>query len=250
MNNNNFLLPLFEDFLADRIVLFSDEKMTGEEWIKERKSVYKFYRDKFSPGRINSLTKDDFSFFLTFRGNKSWTNLQRSCKQLTEDMEKLKKILLYLQVESTPIVDRLNSVTRGGKLHSKGFGKNLATGLLHLFNWQKYGIWNNRSEKVMSDLNRLPYISSNFGQSYVHLNSELLKLADELNTDLVYVDGFLWWLDHHNKINKTQIAKTRYRVERSFKEFNVPTVQELEIARKNSKNMNQEIFSTVQRRNL
>jgi hypothetical protein len=69
-----------------------------------------------------------------------------------------------------------------------------------IYDWQKYGVWNNRSQKVLNYLKRLPYISSNFGQSYIRFNSELQKLAGELETDLVILVGFLWWFGENKKI--------------------------------------------------
>ena len=194
---------LFNEFLKDDITMFTEEK-TGDEWIKERKSIYELYRNKFSPHRVDQLTVVDFETFLTFKGNKSWTNLQRGCKRATQEIEKLKNSLKYLQNESIPIEDRLNTIARGGKFYIKGFGKNLTTGLLHIFNWEKYGVWNNRSQKVLEELRRLPYISSNFGQSYVRINLELLKLTEEINTDLAYLDAFLWWLDDSEKITQSR----------------------------------------------
>ena len=112
-------------------------------------------------------------------------------------MQKLKTVLLHLQKENIPVEVRLNDVSKGGKLYVKGFGRNLTTGLLHIFNSKKYGVWNSRSHKVLNHLNRLPYISSNFGESYVRFNSELIKFADELETTLVYLDVFLWWFDEN-----------------------------------------------------
>ena len=130
----------------------------------------------------------------------SWTNLQRRCKKATDQMGKLKDNLIYLQNEVVPIAERLNAIMRGGNLYVKGFGLNLTTGLLHVFDWGKYGVWNNRSQKVMDRLRRLPYLStSNLGQSYSRFNSNLQELGKELEIDLVQLDGFLWWVDE-NKI--------------------------------------------------
>ena len=186
---------LFSTFLDDRVSLTGGEKIPVKRHIEQRIQVYDFYRHKFSPTQVHNLREDEFHHFLTPSGNQSWTNLQRACKQVTSEMQKLKGALLHLQKENIPIEVRLNDVSRGGKLYIKGFGRNLTTGLLHLFNSKKYGVWNSRSEKVLNHLNRLPYISSNFGESYARFNSELMKFASELKTTLVHLDVFLWWLD-------------------------------------------------------
>ena len=70
-------------------------------------------------------------------------------------MEKLKRGLLHLQKEEFPVGVRLNDVSRGGKLYVKGFGRNLTTGLVHIFDSKKYGVWNSRSHKVVKHLDRL-----------------------------------------------------------------------------------------------
>lgn len=191
------LQQIFIIFSNDKVSLTGGEKISVKRHIEERKQVYDLYRQKFSPTQIKNLTKNDFRHFLTPSGNKSWTNLQRACKQGALEMGRLKETLLHLQKEEIPIENRVNAVSKGGKFYIRGFGKNLVTGLLHVFNWRKYGVWNNRSQKVLTHLNRLPYISSNLGQSYIRFNSELIKLANELQTDLVHLDVFLWWLDEN-----------------------------------------------------
>ena len=192
---------LFEEFLSDKTPQPFTANLRIREWIIERKNTYNLYKDKFSSNRLANLRDYEFHHFLTFKGNKSWTNLPRACKQVTLDMHKLQASLIHIQDDSVTIENRLNDVVRGGKLYIKGFGKNLATGLLHVFNWHKYGVWNNRSQTVLTRLGRLPYISSSdFGGSYIRFNSQLREFATELNTDLVHLDGFLWWLDHYHKI--------------------------------------------------
>ena len=188
---------LFPTFLDAKVSLTGGGKISVKEHIEERIEAYNSYRHKFSPTQIQNLRREDFHYFLTPSGNKSWTNLQRACKQAASDMQKLKTVLVHLQKENIPVEVRLNDVSKGGKLYVKGFGRNLTTGLLHIFNSIKYGVWNSRSHKVLNHLNRLPYISSNFGESYIRFNSELIKLADELNTTLVHLDVFLWWLDEN-----------------------------------------------------
>jgi hypothetical protein len=199
--DKNELLKFLAVFLNDKVTIPFGRKILGKDWIEERKETYEIYRRKFSRMQIKYITENEFHYFLTFKGNKSWTNLPRRCKGVTQEMRKLKHVLGYLQDESILVEDRLNTVLRGGKFHITGFGKNLATGLLHVFDWRKYGVWNNRSQKVLTQMRRLPYISySNLGQSYGRFNSELQKLARELETDLAHLDGFLWWLDENKKI--------------------------------------------------
>lgn len=187
-------------FLNDSISITGGETLKTTTWIELRKEAYSVYRNKFMAGSIQNLSQDDFAHFLTFKGNQSWTNLQRGCKRVIEDMGRLRETLVYLGDETIQIETRLSGVSQNGRFYVKGFGKNLITGLLHVFDWKKYGIWNNRSQKVLNRLGCLPYISTNFGQSYIRVNKKLQILSDELNTDLVHVDGFLWWLDDSKNI--------------------------------------------------
>ena len=188
---------LFPTFLDAKVSLTGGGEISVKEHIEERIEAYNSYRHKFSPMQIQNLRREDFHYFLTPSGNKSWTNLQRACKQAASDMQKLRTVLLHLQKENIPVEVRLNDVSKGGKLYVKGFGRNLTTGLLHIFNSKKYGVWNSRSHKVLNHLNRPPYISSNFGDSYARVNSELMKFADELKITLIHLDVFLWWFDEN-----------------------------------------------------
>lgn len=188
---------LLRTFLNDEVSLTGGEKTSVRQHIEDRIQTYNFYRKKFGPSQVHNLREDEFHHFLTPSGNKSWTNLQRACKGATSEMEKLKRALLHLQKENIPVEERLNDVSAGGKLYVRGFGRNLTTGLLHMFDSNRYGVWNSRSEKVLNHLNRLPYISSNFGESYIRFNSELMKFAGELKTTLIHLDVFLWWLDEN-----------------------------------------------------
>jgi len=186
-------------FLNDWISLTSG--LSGKEWIEERKKTYNLYRSKFHPNELANLTENDFSFFLMFRGNLSWTNMSRSCKRLIHDMEGLRENINFLQNESIPIQQRLNRVMRKGDRHLKGFGKNLVTGILHIIDWHQYGVWNNVSIKCLKALGLLPRLSTNLGESYILFNAELKKLADYVDIDLVTLDGYFWWFLKSRKKN-------------------------------------------------
>ncbi len=194
------LQNLYRDFLNSNIKIPGKELVGVKDLISRKKEIYRVYKIKFSQPNVQNLSESDFSFFLTLKGNLSWSNLQRGCKKVTKDMEKLRKALVYLQKEEIPIEIRLSGVAKGGDFYLRGFGKNLITGLLHIFDWTKYGVWNNRSEKVLNKLRRLPYISSNFTNSYLDINNSLQTLARDIGTDLVYLDMFLWWLDYNKHI--------------------------------------------------
>lgn len=207
---------LFDQFLKEQVHIGARIiKDSGYSWIEERKSVYQFYRQKFNPRVLRHLTPHDFHHFLTFRGNQSWTNLPRACSQLTDDMTKLREILRHLQDKSIRVEDRINDVLAKGRLHSKGCGKNLATGMLHIFDWSQYGVWNNLSEDVIKKLELMPQLPvKNPGQIYVLFNNVLCDIAKDLDIDLVSLDGFLYWLDDTKKID-TLLTPGQMLIEKS-----------------------------------
>jgi hypothetical protein len=93
------------------------------------------------------------------------------------------------------VATRIKDVMRGGRLHLRGFGKNIATGILHTRDGQdQYGVRNKRTEGALKILKRKPPISKDLGLSYTRINSELLRLKRELGTDLVMLDGFIWYV--------------------------------------------------------
>ena len=56
----------------------------------------------------------------------------------------------------------------------------------------RYGVWNRRTEEALKRLNRKPPMPQDLGVAYIRINNSLVKLKDELDTDLVMLDGFMW----------------------------------------------------------
>jgi hypothetical protein len=167
-----------------------------ESWYQARIKAKEKYAALFSQPHLNNLTREDFDSFLYYRNNRSWTNLYRRGKEVANNINRLKKVLAYLQDESIDIRVRINSALRGGSYHVKGVGKNLATAILHVCDQEdKYGLWNNRTEGALQKLGRLPRRTYNKGEFYSRINVELNKLKEELDTDLVIVDSFMWYVD-------------------------------------------------------
>jgi hypothetical protein len=108
---------------------------------------------------------------------------------------KSKRAIIHIQDETIPVESRIRDVMRGGKFYVRGIGKNIATGILHTCDRDDmYGVWNRRSEEGLKALRkdvRLKY--NDHGLSYSRVNFELNQLKEELNTDLVILDGFMWY---------------------------------------------------------
>ena len=167
-----------------------------ESWHQIRIKAKEKYAMLFSQPCLRELTREDFESFLYFRNNRSWTNLYRRCKEAANKIGDLRKAIAYLQNESIDVRVRINSVLRGGSYYIRGMGKNLATAILHVCDREdKYGVWNNRTEGGLQKLGRLPRRTYNKGEFYYRINVELNRLKKELDTDLIIVDSFVWYVD-------------------------------------------------------
>lgn len=165
-------------------------------WMEARYKAKNYFMIKFHPDNLGELTQNDFEVFLYFKNNRAWTMLYRQGRQLLKDMDSVKRNIGYLQDEKMSIEVRIRDVMRGGDLWVRGFGKNIVSGILHTCDSDdKYGVWNRRSEEALDVFDRKPrLIYNDHGQSYVMINFELNKLKKELNTDLIMLDGFMWFL--------------------------------------------------------
>jgi len=172
-----------------------------DSWMAARKKAKELFKEIFHPENLGEMSADDFASFLYFRNNRAWTQLYRQGLQITKDIEGLRKVISHLQDESIDVATRIGDVMRGGRLHLRGFGKNLATGVLHVCDRNdQYGVWNNRTEDALKILGRSPPMSKDHGSSYSRINKELTKLKRELGTDLVMIDGFMWYVSKfHSK---------------------------------------------------
>jgi hypothetical protein len=78
----------------------------------------------------------------------SWTTLYRTGLYALSNLEKLWKLLTFLQDESIDVELRVRQGLRG-KYYCYGIGRNILTAILHMFNPDKYGVWNNRTEDTL-----------------------------------------------------------------------------------------------------
>jgi len=188
----------FQDFKALKHFI-AGEGITEENiesWHQIRKNAKEKYVILFSQPHLTDLTREEFGSFLYYKNNRSWTTLYRRGLEAASKIEDLKKAIAYLQDEDIDIRDRINSVLRGGGYHVRGMGKNLVTAILHVCDKEdKYGVWTNRTERGLEKIGRLPRRTYNKGEFYFRINSELNRLKKQLDTDLIIVDSFMWYID-------------------------------------------------------
>lgn len=169
-------------------------------WIIARRKAYDDFRDRFSQKKLVSLEKlcEDFRQFLYFKNNLSWTTLYRSGLEALSDPERLWQMVTFIQDKSINIQSRVTSALEG-EYHIRGVGRNILTALLHTFNPDKYGVWNNRTEDTLKLIRRTPTAASETGKKYLAINEELIKLGTELDTDLTTIDGLMWYVSKRLK---------------------------------------------------
>lgn len=168
---------------------------SAREWVKKRKEVYKFYREKLSPANLSDYeeVKENFGSWLLFSNNLSWTTLQRTATQALENPKQLSKLLFTLQDERIDVASRIRSSLQGDD-KIKGIGQGIVTALLHTFYDSQYGVWNSRTIDTLRIFNKPTFPSDDLGATYIRVNAILIQLTKELETDLTTLDGFMWFV--------------------------------------------------------
>lgn len=173
---------------------------SAEKWVEKRKAVYKVYREKFSPSNLGNLetVKEDFGSWLLFSNNLSWTTLQRTATQALENPKQLSNLLLNLQNDKIDVAARVRNSLQGS-YKIKGIGQGIVTALLHTFDDNKYGVWNSRTIDTLRIFNQPTFPSDDLGATYSRVNATLIRLSQELNTDLTTLDGFMWFVSKNEE---------------------------------------------------
>ncbi|HUT03001.1 MAG TPA: endonuclease NucS domain-containing protein [bacterium] len=163
--------------------------------VESKEEVLLHYGPVFRPENIGSLERETFLEFLTFRGNRHWSGLQRMQKFLCKDMDRLRKGLATLLDETRPLKDRLDELLPSNKPpYVKGLGKAILTAILLVAYPDKYGVFNGTSQGAMQRLQIWPDFErgASFSSKYMVLNPMMQRIARELNVDLWTLDA-LWW---------------------------------------------------------
>lgn len=160
--------------------------------IEQKDSVFDEYQSIFQPTEIGSLTEQEFKEFLLYENNRHWTGLHRKRSMMTDDMEQLRDGLRSLVDEEQDLASRVQNT----KEKVDGMGKATISAILVTAYPEKYGVWNNRSEEALKQLDVWPDFEygSDFGQRYDRVNEILLDLSTELGLDLWDLDALLGYL--------------------------------------------------------
>ncbi len=167
------------------------------KWIADRKQAYSIFSPHFKQDNLKNIENvcDAYERWLLASNNKSWTNLQRMGKYALDQPVKLCKLLGFLQQETVPIEERIQKGL-AGKHKVFGIAKGILTGLLHTMYPEKYGVWNNSTINAFKELDiYIPLMySTKKGRTYARINTVLNGMTSYLDTNLTYVDGFMWYV--------------------------------------------------------
>lgn len=170
-----------------------------------KKQVYADFKKDFQ--NIDTLSEERFHYFLSFKGNKHWTGLERQ-KRVTQDMEKLRHSLKLSADESKPLVQRINLALKN---KPTGLKQAILSAFLHVAFRGKYAVWNNISKEALQLLGIWPSLRSFNGESYESLNNLLNKLAKDISTDLWTLDWLLWVVAKQPPLEKLKSTKKRLK---------------------------------------
>lgn len=171
-----------------------------ETWISSRKRKYVYF------SRVFSIKNDDLTYvchsykrWLSFKNNLSWTTLERSGYKALSEKKRLAKLIKTLYDQEISLEKKVWRCLRG-RFKINGIGKGITTALLHTFDFEKNGVWNNKTCESLELLGRLPKSFVHIGKNYVAINKILNEMAAELSTDLTTIDAFMWFINQKVKI--------------------------------------------------
>jgi len=170
------------------------------KWMADRKQAYSIFSPHFKQDNLKNIENvcNAYERWLLASNNKSWTLLPRRGYEALDQPVKLCKLLSFLQQETVPIEERVQKGL-AGKYKVDGIGIATLTGLLHTMYPEKYGVWNGSTIDAFKELDiHIPLMYSiQKGRTYVRINAVLNNMASHLDTNLTFVDGFMWYAAKH-----------------------------------------------------
>ncbi len=155
----------------------------------QEQEVCAYWSVIFSPKGVATLTKQDMTGFMSYQQNKRWREISK--ENVTADMDRLRAALTCLVDESRPVAERLNELEPGrGALAVPHLGKAKLTPMLLVTQPQKYGVWNDYSERALRGMGLFPEFieGTRLGDQYAAVNEVLKGLATDYRVSS-------WWLD-------------------------------------------------------
>ncbi len=167
------------------------------KWMAEREQAYSSFSPQFKQDNLKNIevVSHAYSCWLRASNNKSWTNMQRIGVRALNQPEKICKLFSFIQQEKIPIEERIQKGL-AGEYSVYGIGKGILTGFLHTMYPEKYGVWNGSTILAFKKLDIYIHLmySTKQGRTYVRVNDVLNNMASHLDTNLTFVDGFMWYV--------------------------------------------------------
>ena len=188
-----------------RIIELYGEINKNCDLLTSKDKVMSEYQKSFSPSNIKNIEKDEFINFLNFKTNNHWSGLHRQAKNITSDMEKLRKTLSELLDDSKDIKDRIDNMYIG-KVNGrylckvKGLDHGIYTPILMIGSNQKFAVWNSKSEGFLS---RYAINPSKKGKSpgkyYEEVNDRFNGLSKGSGLDMWTLDALFYYDDFYSE---------------------------------------------------
>lgn len=179
---------------AEEFEAAKQEVLANPLSVQQEVEVRDRYGRIFHPQNLDNLTKEDFKSFLLFKNNHHWSGIFRSNNLVTDDMDRLRSALRILLDESRPLRDRLEKLfPKKGPNYIKGLGKAIVTPILLVVYPDKYGVWNEPSQKGLMELGLFPAFNrgDGFADKYLKINDVLIGLKDEHGLSFWQLDWVL-----------------------------------------------------------
>jgi len=168
-----------------------ERSRSDERRLADDQELIAKYGSLFHPSNLDSLTREHFKSFLSFKNNKHWHGIHRQGNLITRDMDRLRSALKILLDEKQPIRERLDRLfPQAQPGYIKGLGKAVATAILITVYPDKYPTYTSRSEVALKKLGLHPEFSGEgFAERYLKIREITCDLAERYDMSLLQING-------------------------------------------------------------
>jgi len=216
---------------AEKIIEIYNKNKNNEklkEMLENERNVIDEWSEIFNLNNIDNIPESALSFF-DKENNHHWP-LSRQKSNI--NFEQFKEGLKILLDESKDVSERLETAIN----KVDHFDKGMATPILLVHNVEKYGVWNNKSQKALRHLNLWKWGNGSDKKNYSEINETLIKLRDKVreinsdpNFDLWKLDAVLYMMKDEPKKDDEISKESHWWIEKTY-EFRHDKVQGLENA--------------------
>jgi len=179
----------------EEIVKFTADKLKqyqSDWWKNAEKIIHQDYGKLFDY-RQNRFNIDLFLEFLDFKNNLHWKGIGRNKTEITQNRDKLGKTMLTLIDPGTSESKRISVFDKGSELFIPGLNKATITPILMIAFPDKYGVWNERSIKALTNLHLYSkfFTADKQSEKYRAINEILVNLSHKTGLSLWHLDCVL-----------------------------------------------------------